>query len=121
VLVVAGGYDVRLAENREHLAELQGLARELGVEQQVLFVPSFTDRCVRRDVVVGRVRRVAHTGSVVCRLGQPVVTHCHLPHTHTRRTGSARCCWRRAARSCTPRSTSTLALCRSRRWRPRAP
>jgi alpha-1,3/alpha-1,6-mannosyltransferase len=45
VLVVAGGYDVRLAENREHLVELQQLAQQLGIEQQVLFVPSFTDRC----------------------------------------------------------------------------
>jgi hypothetical protein len=44
VLVVAGGYDVRLAENREHLVELQQLAQQLGIQQQVLFVPSFTDR-----------------------------------------------------------------------------
>lgn len=44
VLVVAGGYDVRLAENREHLLELQELAEQLDIKQQVLFVPSFTDR-----------------------------------------------------------------------------
>lgn len=44
VLVVAGGYDVRLAENREHLVELQQLAEQLDIQQQVLFVPSFTDR-----------------------------------------------------------------------------
>jgi alpha-1,3/alpha-1,6-mannosyltransferase len=43
-LVVAGGYDVRLAENREHLGELQALARQLGMEQQVAFLPSFSDR-----------------------------------------------------------------------------
>lgn len=52
VLVVAGGYDVRLAENREHLVELQQLADELGIRQQVLFVPSFTDRCVKGLSVV---------------------------------------------------------------------
>lgn len=44
VLVVAGGYDVRLAENREHLKELQQLAQQLDIKQGVLFVPSFTDR-----------------------------------------------------------------------------
>lgn len=44
MLVVAGGYDVRLAENREHLVELQQLAQQLGIQEQVLFVPSFTDR-----------------------------------------------------------------------------
>jgi glycosyltransferase involved in cell wall biosynthesis len=44
VLVVAGGYDVRLAENREHLKELQQLAQQLDIKQRVLFVPSFTDR-----------------------------------------------------------------------------
>jgi glycogen synthase len=43
-LVVAGGYDARLAENREHLGELQALARHLGIEQQVAFLPSFSDR-----------------------------------------------------------------------------
>jgi hypothetical protein len=41
---VAGGYDARLAENREHLGELQALARQLGIEQQVAFLPSFSDR-----------------------------------------------------------------------------
>ncbi|PRW55889.1 alpha-1,3 1,6-mannosyltransferase ALG2 [Chlorella sorokiniana] len=43
-LVVAGGYDPRLAENVEHLEELKQLAARLGVEQQVRFLPSFTDR-----------------------------------------------------------------------------
>lgn len=46
-LVVAGGYDVRLAENREHLLELQQLAQDLGITDQVEFVPSFTDRCLQ--------------------------------------------------------------------------
>lgn len=43
-LVLAGGYDVRLAENREHLKELQQLAEQFGIQQQIKFVPSFTDR-----------------------------------------------------------------------------
>lgn len=34
-LVVAGGYDPRLAENVEHLQELQQLARELGLQDKV--------------------------------------------------------------------------------------
>ncbi len=34
-LVVAGGYDSRLAENVEHLLELQQLASELGVQDKV--------------------------------------------------------------------------------------
>ncbi|GAB4820664.1 hypothetical protein N2152v2_007710 [Parachlorella kessleri] len=42
-LVVAGGYDSRLAENVEHLLELQQLASELGVQDKVQFLPSFTD------------------------------------------------------------------------------
>jgi alpha-1,3/alpha-1,6-mannosyltransferase len=39
-LVVAGGYDKRLAENREYLQELKTLATEEGVVEQVIFVPS---------------------------------------------------------------------------------
>jgi alpha-1,3/alpha-1,6-mannosyltransferase len=44
VLVVAGGYDTRLAENREHLQELKQQAADLGLTDLVAFVPSFTDR-----------------------------------------------------------------------------
>jgi alpha-1,3/alpha-1,6-mannosyltransferase len=44
VLIIAGGYDIRLAENREHLEELRALAASLGVEDRVWFLPSFTDR-----------------------------------------------------------------------------
>lgn len=43
-LVVAGGYDVRVAENVEHLEELRAMARDLGLEGSIAFVPSFTDR-----------------------------------------------------------------------------
>ena len=34
-LVVAGGYDPRLAENVEHLRELQALASDLGLREKV--------------------------------------------------------------------------------------
>ena len=39
-LVVAGGFDERLAENRETLADLQALARHRDLEQQVVFLKS---------------------------------------------------------------------------------
>ncbi len=34
-LVLAGGYDVRLAENREHFCEMQELVERLGLQHQV--------------------------------------------------------------------------------------
>lgn len=40
VITSSGGYDQRLAENREHLQELKTLAEEEGVAEQVIFVPS---------------------------------------------------------------------------------
>jgi alpha-1,3/alpha-1,6-mannosyltransferase len=42
-LVLAGGYDPRLAENVEHLAELRAQADALGVGDAVTFLPSFGD------------------------------------------------------------------------------
>lgn len=45
-LVVAGGYDPRLAENVEHLAELREAAAAMDLRHEVRFLPSFTDRCV---------------------------------------------------------------------------
>jgi len=42
-LVMAGGYDARLAENVEHLHELKELARSEGISSNVTFVPSFSD------------------------------------------------------------------------------
>jgi hypothetical protein len=42
-LVLAGGYDPRLAENVEHLAELRAQADALGVSDAVTFLPSFGD------------------------------------------------------------------------------
>ena len=43
VLVLAGGYDVRVSENVEHLEELRAKARELGVDSRVAFVRSYTN------------------------------------------------------------------------------
>ena len=34
-LVLAGGYDSRLAENREYLQELSNLVAEMGLQEQV--------------------------------------------------------------------------------------
>lgn len=42
-LIVAGGYDVRLQENVEHLQELQSLAEECRVDDRVVFIKSFSD------------------------------------------------------------------------------
>ncbi|GMH44119.1 hypothetical protein BSKO_12053 [Bryopsis sp. KO-2023] len=43
-IVIAGGYDSRLTENREHLQELRNKASHLGIAERVRFVTSFTDR-----------------------------------------------------------------------------
>eukprot|EP00889_Picochlorum_renovo_P000310 jgi/Picre1/27340/NNA_000309.t1 len=56
-LVVAGGYDVRLAENVEHLEELKELVEELHLKDRVVFMTSFSDEqrlallCACRAVV----------------------------------------------------------------------
>jgi len=42
-LTIAGGYDSRLRENWETLAELQQLARRLELEKQIVFLQSCTD------------------------------------------------------------------------------
>ena len=45
-LVVAGGYDQRLPENREVLAELQALVQQLGVQEHVSLPASLvTEKC----------------------------------------------------------------------------
>ena len=41
-LVVAGGYDKRLAENREHFQEIATLIHELAMTEQVLAVSTST-------------------------------------------------------------------------------
>jgi alpha-1,3/alpha-1,6-mannosyltransferase len=58
-LVVAGGYDERLAENREHLVELRRLAEQLGLQEHVRFVPSFTDQ--QRALLLAACRAVLYT------------------------------------------------------------
>lgn len=42
-LVMAGGYDERVAENVQHYAELRSLAASLGLEEHVTFLRSFSD------------------------------------------------------------------------------
>ncbi|KAG2483209.1 hypothetical protein HYH03_017907 [Edaphochlamys debaryana] len=58
-LVVAGGYDPRVAENVEHLAELRRAAAELDLRHVVWFVPSFTDR--QRTLLLAACRGVLYT------------------------------------------------------------
>ncbi len=58
-LVLAGGYDARLAENVEHLEELKAQARELGVDRFVSYFPSFSDS--QREDLLGRCRAVLYT------------------------------------------------------------
>lgn len=58
-LLIAGGYDERLAENREHLQELREMARDLGLTEHVAFLPSFTDR--QRALLLAACRAVLYT------------------------------------------------------------
>lgn len=44
VLVIAGGWDPRVAENVEHAEELSELAKKLGVEKNVKFLKNITDQ-----------------------------------------------------------------------------
>lgn len=43
-LVMAGGYDERVAENVQHYAELRSLAATLGLEEHITFLRSFSDQ-----------------------------------------------------------------------------
>ena len=43
MLVIAGGYDTRLVENVEHHLELIKLAKELGVENRLVFLRSISN------------------------------------------------------------------------------
>lgn len=47
-LVLAGGYDERLPENREHFEELVALAKKLGVSEDVTFLRSISDAMKRQ-------------------------------------------------------------------------
>ena len=58
-LVLAGGYDVRVPENVEHMEELKDLAQTLGVSSKVTFVPSFSDE--EREVLFDRCSAVLYT------------------------------------------------------------
>jgi alpha-1,3/alpha-1,6-mannosyltransferase len=58
-LVIAGGYDKRLAENREHLEELKQQVQQLGLQDQVMFLPSFTDR--QRTLLLAACTAVLYT------------------------------------------------------------
>lgn len=42
-LVIAGGYDPKVAENKEHLIELQNLAKSLNLEDKVHFYTSISN------------------------------------------------------------------------------
>ena len=42
-LIMAGGYDERVVENREYYEELKSLAEELGISDKVTFIRSFSD------------------------------------------------------------------------------
>ena len=43
VLVIAGGWDARVDENVEHEQELRKLAKELGIEDKVVFLKSISN------------------------------------------------------------------------------
>ena len=43
VLLIAGGYDERLQENRDYYMELRVLTEKLGLSDNVVFLRSFTD------------------------------------------------------------------------------
>ena len=79
-LVIAGGYDERLADNRETLRSLQARTRELGLESHVVFLQSITTQ--EREALFLRCRVVLytpeneHSGYVpleAMAAGQPVV------------------------------------------------
>ncbi len=79
-LVVAGGFDERLAENRETLADLQAQARDLDLEQQVVFLKSVPHKellaLVSRCLCVVHAAAHEHFGYVpieAMAAGRPVV------------------------------------------------
>ena len=58
-LILAGGYDERVAENVEHYKELEQAARDLSLEEKVHFVRSFTND--QRLVLMDACRAVVYT------------------------------------------------------------
>ena len=71
-LVLAGGYDPRLAENVEHLEELKAEAAALGVTAAVTFVPSFSD--AQKSALLAAAMFVLYTPEVRCE----TVDGCHV-------------------------------------------
>ena len=60
-LVLAGGYDERVLENKEHYLELRGLAEKLNIGDHVSFIRSFTDR--QKVCLLQRCRALIYTPS----------------------------------------------------------
>lgn len=58
-LIIAGGYDIRVRENKEHLEELKSLTRERGLSSGVFFFPSFSDR--QRALLLAAAAAVLYT------------------------------------------------------------
>jgi len=60
-LVIAGGFDERLEENRATLADLQALARQRGLERRVVFLKSVPEK--ERLALMSRCVCVVHTAA----------------------------------------------------------
>ncbi|KAK9809938.1 hypothetical protein WJX72_002056 [[Myrmecia] bisecta] len=58
-LVIAGGYDARLAENREYMQELKDLIAELDLQDKVFMLPSFSD--AQRAALLASCRALLYT------------------------------------------------------------
>lgn len=61
-LAMAGGFDARLAENRAVLQELRDLVAQLGLQEHVRFVLSFTEQ--QREGLFHTARAVVYTPQV---------------------------------------------------------
>jgi len=60
-LVMAGGYDERVVENKEHYLELRRMVEELKISDQVTFLRSFTDQ--QKVALLGRCTSLIYTPS----------------------------------------------------------
>lgn len=58
-LVIAGGYDERLKENRDYLLELQHLTVEKGISEHTVFLPSCST--AQRDQLLATCRCLIYT------------------------------------------------------------
>jgi alpha-1,3/alpha-1,6-mannosyltransferase len=59
ILILAGGYDVRVIENVQHLQELQQLVMELKLQNHVIFVPSCSQE--EKIIMLNRTRCLLYT------------------------------------------------------------